>query len=198
MSNPYSTPSADSFDFSPSQYGPSPNRFEPGLVNQVRVFAILSIVQGALELLTGLFYIGMGMTLPQLIAASAKQQQDGGGFNGEGMNDEHLATLMLVVYASLGVATMIAGGLHIFAGIRNYNFQSRVLGFIALGGGLLALPTCYCIFTGIALGVYGLIVLINPQVVLAFQMRERGESVDAILAKFSPYQQAPQQPYPSH
>jgi hypothetical protein len=191
MSNPYSTPSADSFDSSPSQYG-------PGLVNQVRVYAILSIVQGALELLMGLFYIGVGMIFPQLIALSAKQQQDGGGFNGDGMNEEHMATFMLVVYASLGVATMIAGGLHIFAGIRNYNFRSRVLGFIALGGGLLALPTCYCSFTAIALGVYGLIVLINPQVAMAFQMRERGESVDTILAKFSPYQQAPQQPYPPH
>ncbi|MEQ8791584.1 MAG: hypothetical protein RIC55_35305 [Pirellulaceae bacterium] len=190
MSNPYSTPSFDSFN-QPSMGpgGPSQN-LAPGLVNQVRVFAILSIVQGVLEVLMGLFYIGMGFIFPQMMIAAQQNQRN----NAPGMEPEQLATFMLILYASFGGATLIAGGLHIFAGIRNYNFEGRVLGFIALGTGLLAVPTCYCMFTGLALGVYGLIVLVNSQVALAFEMRNRGEPVDGILAKFSPYQQ--QQPYP--
>lgn len=194
MSNPYSTPSSDSFQPSPGgppfQQGQS---VAPGLVNQVRIFAILAIVQGALEVLMGLLYAGMGAVFPKIMLAAQKEDEM------KGMNQEQFFWIMTATYITLGVATVLAGGMHIFAGIQNYRFKGRVLGFVALATGVLAWSTCYCLPTGIALGVYGLIVLINPQVAYAFQMREKGQTVDNILATFSPYRNWPpqgQQEYP--
>jgi hypothetical protein len=100
------------------------------------------------------------------------------------MSAEAVSWVLLVVYGGLGVLTLIAAALHIIAGIRNYSFRNRVLGLVALGGGMVTMFTCYCAPTAVALGVYGLVTYLNPEVARAFAMAESGSSRDEILSAF--------------
>ena len=72
--------------------------------------------------------------------------------------------------------------MHIVAGIRNYKFRGRVFGLVALGGGMITMITCYCAPTAIALGVYGLITFLNPEVNQAFAMAASGKKREEIMA----------------
>lgn len=88
-------------------------------------------------------------------------------------------------YVVFGLAAFAVGGVRIFAGIRNYSFRGHTLGIISFALGLVTLITCYCAPTSIALGIYGLIIYLNPDVSAAFARRERGETPEQITASFS-------------
>jgi hypothetical protein len=107
-------------------------------------------------------------------------QQDAGG----GPPPEQLGWIMLGMYGGMGLIALVAGGLHLFAGIRTYRFRSRTLGFVALGGGLAALFTCYCAPSAIARSVNGLITYMNPEVAQAFAMGDAGKTREEIFAAF--------------
>ena len=149
------------------------------MVGHVQVVAILMMVQGALEALVGLGLVALGGFFPAMMQMEMDQGQAGP----QPMPAE-MSWMMLIIYGGMGLLVLIAAGLHIFAGIRNYKFRGRVLGLVALGGGMVTVMTCYCAPTAIALGVYVLITYLNPEVVQAFAMGKAERSKEDILAVF--------------
>ena len=131
--SPYAVPPSDPGSFPPG--GRAPTR---SMVSHVPVVAILMMVQGGLELLMGLGLVAMGGIFPVLMRMD--EMRDGG----EGPPPEMVGWMMLAIYGGLGVLTLVAAGLHLFAGLRNYRFRSRTLGLVALSGGLVTVFTCYC------------------------------------------------------
>ncbi len=176
--NPYASPELQTGQGSGGPvppYAPSPGR---GMVRHVPIVAILMIVQGALETLMGLGLVGMGAIFPTMMQMEMQQQ---GGPPG-GPPPEAMSWILLAVYGGMGLITLVAAILHIVAGVRNYKFRGRVLGLVALGGGMVTMITCYCAPTAVALGVYGLITYLNPEVNQAFAMGASGKKRDEIMA----------------
>ena len=93
--------------------------------------------------------------------------------------------MMLAIYGSMGLVSLVIGVLGIWAGIRMMRFRGRTFGIVALSSGLLSLAGCYCLPTAIGLFVYGLIVLLNPSVKHAFEMGEQGHSANEIQNHFA-------------
>jgi hypothetical protein len=157
--NPYAAPRATT-----SAYPHDPwaeRRRAAGWITQVTVVSILMMIQGTLECLLSLMFPLVGLTQPD---------------NG--------ADAPLVVFIGLGIVIFLSGALKLAAGIMNYRFRGRVLGFVALGSGLVSLCTCYCFPTALALGVYGLIVLLNEHVGAAFSLGAQGLSRAEILSRY--------------
>lgn len=166
--NPYQTPGMP--------LGYDPNAPRRGMVNQVRVVAILNMVQGALELLMSLMYVFLGGFFGLVMRAEmAKDDPNGGMF----------ANIMAGVMLGFGGLMILIAAIRIYAGLRNYFFHSRVLAIVAACLGLLTVFTGYCAPTAIGVAVYGLIVLFSKEVTEAFEMRSKGASADEVLATFN-------------
>jgi hypothetical protein len=188
MSNPYESPYPVEAATATSEDQPLPPPQDPGLVAQVRVVAILMIVQGVLDALMGLFAAGMGLFVS--FALRQAMQDDPDLQRGDGPSPEFMSNLMGGIYGGAGLALLAIGFVHMFAGYRNFHFHGRTLGIISMASGILTIVTmvgCYCLPTSIGLCIYGLVVYMNPSVSAAFRMREQGYSVDAILMTFSKY-----------
>jgi uncharacterized membrane protein HdeD (DUF308 family) len=127
------------------------SRPQSGMVQQVKVVAILMIVQGALECLLGLMF-GGGMTL-----AAVVEPQD---------------APPVAIFVAVGLFIVAIGGTRIFAGIRNLKFRGRILGIVANCLGLVTACTMYCAPTSLGLAVYALIVYLNQDVEDAFSRSE--------------------------
>lgn len=167
--NPYQTPNMSG----------DPNQPRRGMVNQVRVVAILNGVQGALELVMSAIYLAMGgmftFMRPEMIR-QGNQQGD--------PSAEVMANIMPIVFFVLGGGMILLSILRIIASFRNYYFQNRVLGIVAMCLGLVSSFTCYCAPTSIGIAVYGLIVLFNREVIEAFELRTKGATADQVLTTF--------------
>lgn len=173
MENPYQSPVESSTPFSGQ---PSMDPFRrPGLVHHVRVVAILMIVQGTLELLAGIGCGVMAVVMPKMMA------QKGMPHSEAALPPEQF---FWVLYGGVAAVALLAAALHIVAGIQNLRFRGRTLGIVALAGGMLAVFTCYCFPTAVALGVYGLIVYLNAEAAEAFRMGDSGCSSSDIITAF--------------
>lgn len=155
------------------------------MVHQVRIVAILNAVQGGLELLMGMMTAGMGIFFPVML--QIEKSANPGQPRAASDPPEAFFWLMAAMYGALGLAVLTGGILRLAACVQNFRFQGRTLGFVSLIGGMASVLSCYCAPTAIAILVYGLIVLLNPAVTMAFAMRRQGYSVDEILAAFMPY-----------
>lgn len=93
--------------------------------------------------------------------------------------------IMLAMYGSMGLISLVIGVLGIWAGIRMLKFRGRTLGIVALSSGLLSIAGCYCLRTAIGLFIYGLIVLLNEPVKRAFAMDEQGRTASEIQNQFA-------------
>ena len=93
--------------------------------------------------------------------------------------------MLLAIYGSMGLISLVIGVLGIWAGIRMLKFRGRILGIVALSSGLLSIAGCYCLPTAIGLFVYGLIVLLNEPVKRAFAMGEQGRTAAEIQNHFA-------------
>jgi hypothetical protein len=189
--NPYQVPD-EALTPPPSMENPAlPPPQPPGLVNQVRILAILMIVQGVLEVLMGLFLTGMSVVAVTLMkGAFAKNPNMPPG----GPSAEVMSGILFGIYLLMGIGGLAVGLLHCVAGYKNFHFRGRTLGIIASIGGVASIITMYCFPTGVALCVYGLIVHLNGSVIRAFQMREAGFSSEEVLMAFSRYHQPLQPP----
>lgn len=172
--NPYAAPQMPS-DGMPESYGVPTGR---GMVGHVTLVAIMMIVQSALEIVMGLFMVGMGVAMPFFL------QMQGSKNMPPGFSADSMSWVMFVMYGGLGIVTLVAAALHLVAGIRNYQFRNRTLGLVALIGGMVTLFTCYCAPTSVALGVYGLITYLNAEVGQAFEMGAAGSKRSEILTTF--------------
>ncbi len=186
MSNPYATPSDFSANY-PTGDKPLPPPQSPGMVNQVRVVSVLMMVQGALDLLTGLGLITLGIFMGFFMHEALREDPNFQSRfqSGTGPSPEVVANMMTWVYGGLGFFLIIIGGLQLYAGFRNWKFRSRTLGIISLLAGLGTVFSCYCAPTSLALCIYGLIVYLNGPVANAFQLGEQGYTGDEVIASFS-------------
>ena len=165
--NPYSATGQSQF-VSPNGSG----KFVP----QVRIVAILMIVQAVLEILFGAYYVVMGFAMPVMMA---QQQQQ--------MPDEQLEmfnTYFFGFFFVAGGVTIVIAILRLVAGILGVTYRGRTLGIVSHIGGFLIIATCYCFPTAIALGVYGCIVYFNADVAQAFKLRSQGYTSEQILEHF--------------
>lgn len=155
--------------------GALPGAMAGGLVRHVMPVAILMIIQGALEIVMGVVYLALIVVVPALIADMPA---------GKGMPPAAFQSILAVVYGVMAAGGVIAGPLHVAAGIYGLRFRRRVLGMVALIAGLLSASTIYCAPTAIGLAIYGMITYCNAAVVAAFALGDAGVPAADIRARF--------------
>jgi hypothetical protein len=190
MSNPYQSPNYQPQHFQDPAFQPPAGANEYGWVSQTRIVAILNMVQGGLELPVGLMYVGLAFFFPAIVKLD---QANNPNFRNEAPPEE-MIWFLFAVYMTIGVCVILSGVLRLWAGFSNYRFRGRMLGIVSLVLGMVSVFSCYCAPTGLAILIYGLIVLLNTAVKMAFDMGDQGMSTDQILAAFMPYRPAAGQP----
>ena len=145
-----------------------------GLVGHVLPVAILMIVQGALELLFGVFLLAAAVMMPMIIPDGA----------GDVDMPVSFKWMMMGTYGVMGGGGLVAGVLHVVGGVFGLKFRRRTLGIVALAVGMASIFTCYCGPTAIGLGIYGLITYLNPAVISAFALGDAGVPVAEIRARY--------------
>jgi len=181
--DPFGTNIHNPYAFSETTSPQTPTGSQRGMVHHVMALSILMIVQGSLSALVGLGLGAMALVVPAMIKAQ-------GGFpQRPGMPAQQMPAqmewIMLAAYGGIGVVLLSTGILGIWGGIRIMKFRGRTLGVVALSAGLLGIFSCYCFPTAIGLFIYGLIVLLNPQVKQAFEMGEQGVTAADIQSHFA-------------
>jgi hypothetical protein len=190
MENPYQSPPPTP-DFSDRASLPmQPGARERGLVGHVRIVGILMIVQGVLSLLMGLMLVAMAIFMGVMFSVDPPPGPP------NGPPPETMAIIMGCTYGVMGLCGLVPGIMHIYSGLRVYQFKSRPFALITLFSGLASTLTCYCSLTAIGLVIYGLIVMFDRSVQEAFALVEKGYSPDQVDLMFNPYanQQFPVQP----
>lgn len=137
------------------------------------------IAQGVLSLLAGILYVAMTAIYPVMLS------------NADNSNGPPPETMWVffAAYAIIGIFAILSGILNIWSGIRVMRFRQRTFGISAVSIGALAVFTCYCSLTAVALLVYGLIVLLDASVKQAFELGDQGYKPDQIDAMFNPWAQ---------
>ena len=161
-----------------------PSGMRRGMVGHVPVVGWLMVVQGVLELVVGTGLIAAAYFLP---AQMAPQVQNNPAIQNQGANftPDQMALFITVVYGGMGAISLVLGLLSVFAGYRMTRFRSHTLGIVALCGGFFTIfGGCYCFPTALALGIYGLIVMLGEPVKCAFAMGKRGNSVKHVKEAF--------------
>jgi hypothetical protein len=143
------------------------------VVGQVKIVGILMMVNGMTVALMGVLYAAMG---PLMMAVMPPPPAGGGGPPQE---------LFLVIYGVQGGVTLLCGILNVIAGYRVMTMRNRVFGIVALFTNLISLMTCYCILTSVAMMIYGLIVLFQPDVGRAFEMVKGGATPEEAVRRFT-------------
>lgn len=141
------------------------------MVGQVKIVGILMMVNGLTVALMGAIYAVMGSVM---MGIAPPPPAGGGGPPPE---------LFLIIYGTIGAAVLLVGVLNIIAGYRVMTMRNRVLGLVALFTNVVTLMTCYCAPTAIAMMVYGLIVLFQSDVGLAFEMVARGATPEEAVRR---------------
>jgi uncharacterized membrane protein HdeD (DUF308 family) len=181
MSNPYQPSPFDSKQFQDQPaLGPAATAGSSNWVKQVRIFAVLNAVQGILETLTGLMATGAGVFFP--LMAQMKEFKEAQA--AEDAPPEQFFWAVGIFYFVMGVVLLASGILRLIAGFQNYRFKGRVLGIVSVVVGIAPVFTGCCGPTAIALMVFGLLIFLDPAVIVAFQMVREGRAIDKILAAF--------------
>jgi hypothetical protein len=166
--NPFQSPQL------PSPPDPQQPDFDPrqiGLARQVPIVAVLMIVNGVLLSIAGIGLLGFTLLFGNKFVDEFQQQQQANP-NGPRLNPESLQWIFQGMFGVFGSVVLLAGLLGIFAGIRNYSFRGRVLGIIAMVGGMASIFICWCIPFSIALLIYGLIIYLSSDAEIAFRWQE--------------------------
>jgi hypothetical protein len=142
-------------------------------VGQVKVVGILMIVHGMTVAIMGVIY---ALASSAFMFFTPPPPPGGGGPPAE---------LFMAIYIAIGVVIFSCGVLNSVAGYRIMNLRNRVLGLIALFANLVPLLTCYCAPTSIAMMVYGLVVLFQPDVGRAFELVAAGATPEEAVRKFT-------------
>ena len=176
--NPFAAPNPSKP--SPPQYDGShygqPGR---GYINQIPILAAMTIVQGVLLTMMGMFCVGYGLLfslMPSMMPPDerARMKAEAGQFF-------EIASWSLI---GIGTLVFIIAIMHFVAGIRSLNYRGRAFTITTWALGLLASITVYCAPTSFGLAIWGLIVFLNPAVANAFKMAEEGMNKKDIPNQF--------------
>jgi len=132
------------------------------------------IIQGALEFVWGLAYVGLGVAVPMFLANQPA---------GANIPEEQLEMVQMIqglVLGGAGVLSVLTGALRVAAGWRGLYFRSRGLAMFSHFFGLLNVVTCYCLPTSIGLCIWGCMVHLKPEVKNAFKLGADGWSAAEI------------------
>ncbi len=153
-----------------------------GWVGHVPVVGWLLLVHSILALAFAVGLIALGIMLPGTIAAEAENNPT---IQDQGMSPEQLELLIQVVYGGMGVGLLVISLMGIVAAIQILRFRSYLFDICALSAGFFTVMAgCYCFPTALALGIYGLVVMLNPAVKTAFELGKAGKSAKEIKAAF--------------
>jgi hypothetical protein len=144
------------------------------------------MIQGVLEFLMGLLYIGLGFGLPQLMRFQTQTQNQ---VPPEQM--QMVQTFIVATYGVIGGVAMLAGFIRFMSGFRGLTFRSHGMGLASHFLGLINLGTCYCMPTAMGVCVWGCIVYFNSEVKQAFRLRDQGHEPADIEMQFSGYRSPP-------
>jgi hypothetical protein len=159
------------------------------MVQQVPLVGILMMVHGGMVSLMGLLYAVLGPTMFFAVQMDKSARPD----------DKTIISVMSIAYIGCGLLVLVIGVLHLIAGFQCMRFRTRMLVMTTLFCNIPLLFTCYCAPTGVAMAVYGLIVMFQPDVAEAFAMAARGASPDQIKDAFaSPRRYGPPGDYDDH
>jgi hypothetical protein len=137
------------------------------LVGHVPIFGIVMMVHGLLTAGLGLYYGVFGTFFAGNIFSLEPDPS-----REPHPADDLFPGIMLGTFLVLSVLQLVPGILQVWAGYRARSFRSRGLAVAALIVGLLPALGCYCGPTGLALLVWGLIVLRDPDVRARFAATE--------------------------
>ncbi len=149
---------------------------DAGMVGHMQVISILQIVFGVMELFMGGILLFYGVFF-SVMAPSMN--------NGPSPPPPELMLAMGIGSGILGGLVFLFSILRIVAGIRSFWFAGRTMMMISLIGGMITAFTCYCAPFSIGLGIYGLVVMLNPAVKQAFKMASEGMPPEQIRAHFA-------------
>jgi hypothetical protein len=167
MATPYGTPPAPSYAaaYDPGNPYAAPQAVSSGSgsswITQWTVVSILLMVEGGLECAMSLLFPLVGLA-PQ----------------------DNADAPPAAFFFGYGAVVFLIGLVKIMGGFFGFRFRLRPLGFAALGSCLLSVCTCYCIPTSLAVGIYGLIVMLNEHVAAAFALGSQGLSRQEIVGRF--------------
>jgi hypothetical protein len=150
------------------------------IIQQMPVYSILLMIHGGLVLLLALGLAVLAAVIPFGISLE-------GGADGAGIDDEERMMLYFMTFG-YGLAAAGTGAIALvqfWAGWRGFRFRNRILGFCGVGAAFLCSLSCYCAPTGISLGIWGLILLLNPDIQHAFELARGGMSRQQIMRFFS-------------
>jgi hypothetical protein len=159
-SNPFATPYVTQA-YNPGGGYPGGPAEDP-FVKQVPVVGILTMVQGGLELLMGIFLIAMAFLMSVVMIND----------RGPGRPPDEVAWIVGGVYGLLGLGVFGLGSLRLYAGYCVFKFRRRILAIVTGCLGFATLITCYCAPTALGIGIYSLIVLLQPAVIAAFDQKK--------------------------
>ncbi len=142
-----------------------------GLIGHTTALGVLMIVQGALDCIACVIAAGYAWMMPQFMNQMAQQAAANGQPSPMPPN---MGQTFAIGGSLIAILLFVMGALLIYGGIGVIRFQRRGLAITALFVGLSSILTCYCFPTSLALGIYGLVVLLNGSVALAFQLRKQG------------------------
>ncbi len=184
MDNPYQSPAPNNS----SEPAPPPNAPPEtiGMARQIRVVAVLMMVQGSLDVLMAIglivLTVFMGNVFEQAINDEVQKQQaqreaqpdqdDRPEFKAQPINEAWLRWWVFGIYGTMALVHAAVGITQIVAGWLNYRYRKKTFGMIALVMGSLTFIACYCVPTSIALLVYGLIVYLHVDSARAFAASE--------------------------
>jgi hypothetical protein len=141
------------------------------------VVGILQIVFGAMELLMG----GLLLFYAVLFTFVMPNMKNPGG---ELPPPE--AMFWISIGLSIGGLVVVCFSiLRIASGIYSFWFKKRTLMLVSLIGGMVTLFTCYCAPFSLGVGIYGLIVMLDPAVRQAYRLSAEGVPAEEIKARFA-------------
>jgi hypothetical protein len=169
--NPYAA------DISQTPFDPNAMPTSSGLVNQVMVVGILQIVFGAMELLMGGFLLFYAV-----IFAFVMPSMPQGGANPP---PPEVMFWLSIGFGAGGIVVFGFSILRIVTGIYSFWFKQRTMMLVSLIGGMVTIFTCYCSLFSLGVGIYGLIVMLDPAVRQAYRMSAEGVPAEEIKARFA-------------
>ncbi len=172
--NPYLPPSSD--DTTPAAIPPDvDDDVDPRTIGKAKYVpwvAVSMIVHGGLMLIAAIGFIVMIVFLvPQMTEQIEKQQQmqRQENPNAPQFPKEGMTALLYGTYGAMSAFLFVIGILGIYAGIRNYGYQNRILGIITMILNMGSIFFCWCLPFSIGLLIFGLIVYLSPEADRAFR-----------------------------
>ena len=162
-----------------------PDGQKRGKVGQVTILGILMAIYGGILGMAGLGMIAYGLLMPEALKNNPAFKDNPAFQNDPNMPPpEEFMEIMAMAMGGIGVGLCVAALLYFISGIMVTKFSGRGFALFTLSAGLLTILFCYCLPTSIGMFAYGLIVLVDPSVKMAFELGAKGHNAKEIQHAF--------------